>query len=276
MVTTLKIDGMTCTGCVGFVKKTLEAQKGVADVLVNLTPGQAFIQSEKPLSITVLAEALGAKYSISESAQGVFEASSKGKNAVGKTLKGMAIMESIDAPSILDSEAGLTSAFQSQNPWKQLRPLFLIFCFIIGGVLLTHWEALLNESLNEVVSEIMLDFMAMFFMVFSFFKLLDLKGFPASFSMYDPLAKKWAFYAKIYPFIELGLGILLLLRIFVPVALVITLVILGLTTTGVVQSLLSKRKIQCACLGTALKLPMTQATFIENTIMILMALWMLF
>jgi len=69
---------------------------------------------------------------------------------------------------------------------------------------------------------------------------------------------------------------LLLLRIFVPVALVITLVILGLTTTGVVQSLLSKRKIQCACLGTALKLPMTQATFIENTIMILMALWMLF
>jgi hypothetical protein len=43
-----------------------------------------------------------------------------------------------------------------------------------------------------------------------------------------------------------------------------------------VQSLLNKRQIQCACLGTALKLPMTQATFIENAIMIAMALAMLF
>jgi hypothetical protein len=58
--------------------------------------------------------------------------------------------------------------------------------------------------------------------------------------------------------------------------LVVTLVILGATTIGVVQSLLNKRQIQCACLGTALKLPMTQATFIENAIMIAMAIGMLF
>jgi hypothetical protein len=33
--------------------------------------------------------------------------------------------------------------------------------------------------------------------------------------------------------------------------------------------------IKCACLGTALNLPMTEATFIENTIMLVMAVWML-
>ena len=45
-------------------------------------------------------------------------------------------------------------------------------------------------------SEFMLDFMGLFYIVFSFFKMLDLKGFPESFKMYDPLAKRlpiWKF-----------------------------------------------------------------------------------
>ena len=41
------------------------------------------------------------------------------------------------------------------------------------------------------------------------------------------------------------------------------------------QKVLDKKAIRCACLGTALKLPMTEATFIENTIMIIMAVLML-
>jgi hypothetical protein len=55
----------------------------------------------------------------------------------------------------------------------------------------------------------------------------------------------------------------------------VTLFILGCTTIGVTKTLLSKKSIRCACLGTALKLPMTEATFIENVIMILMAICML-
>ena len=56
---------------------------------------------------------------------------------------------------------------------------------------------------------------------------------------------------------------------------VITLVLLGITTFGVTKTLLDKKLIQCACLGTALKLPMTEATFIENIIMIVMAIILL-
>ena len=121
----------------------------------------------------------------------------------------------------------------------------------------------------------MLDFMGLFYIVFSFFKLLDLKGFPESFKMYDPLAKVMPVYRWIYPFIELTLGILFLMRIQISIALVITLVILGITTIGVTRILLNNKTIQCACLGTALKLPMTKATFIENSIMIVMAIIML-
>jgi hypothetical protein len=58
-------------------------------------------------------------------------------------------------------------------------------------------------------------------------------------------------------------------------ALYATVVILGITTVGVTKALLNKNAIQCACLGTALKLPMTKATFIENSIMLFMAIWML-
>ena len=117
--------------------------------------------------------------------------------------------------------------------------------------------------------------MGLFYIVFSFFKMLDLKGFPDSFRMYDPLAKRVPIYAKIYPFIETALGLMFLMRFEITVALIITLVILGVTTIGVSKTLLDKKAIRCACLGTALKLPMTEATFIENAIMIIMAVLML-
>ena len=105
--------------------------------------------------------------------------------------------------------------------------------------------------------------------------MLDLKGFPDSFRMYDPLAKKIPIYETIYPFIETALGLMFLMRFETNIALWVTLVILGITTIGVTKTLLDKKSIRCACLGTALKLPMTEATFIENAIMIVMVILML-
>ncbi len=151
---------------------------------------------------------------------------------------------------------------------KQLFPLFLIFGYLFGASFLLNYPNGNNQGF-------MLDFMGLFYIVFSFFKFLDLKGFPASFRMYDPLAKRLPIYAWMYPFIELGLGLLFLMRIQTEWALIATLVILGITTIGVTKVLLDKKSIQCACLGTALKLPMTKATFIENSVMLVMALIML-
>jgi len=115
----------------------------------------------------------------------------------------------------------------------------------------------------------------LFFIVFSFFKMLDLKNFPESFSMYDPLAKRVSLYGSIYPFIETALGLMFLMRFEIEIALIATLLVLSITTIGVTKTLFDKKSIRCACLGTALKLPMTEATFIENAIMIIMAIVML-
>lgn len=151
---------------------------------------------------------------------------------------------------------------------EQLKPLLLIIFYIASASILLHYK-------NWEWNEFMLDFMGLFYIVFGFFKMLDLKGFPASFSMYDPLAKRVFAYGKIYPFIETALGLLFLMRYEINIALVLTLIILGITTIGVTKTLLEKKAIRCACLGTALKLPMTEATLIENAIMIIMAILML-
>jgi len=65
------------------------------------------------------------------------------------------------------------------------------------------------------------------------------------------------------------------MRLEVKIALLMTLVVLGITTIGVTKTLLDKKSIRCVCLGTTLKLPMTEATLIENTMMIAMAVLML-
>ena len=154
------------------------------------------------------------------------------------------------------------------NKIKQLKPLFIILGYIsITSILLNfrNWNS----------TNAMLDFMGLFYIIFSFFKILDIKGFSTSFKMYDPLAKKITIYGYIYPFIEILLGLMFLTRIEVNIALLITIIILGITSVGVTKTLLNKRTINCACLGTTLKLPMTEATFIENAIMITMAIVLL-
>ncbi|GGG35370.1 hypothetical protein GCM10011344_40270 [Dokdonia pacifica] len=230
------IKGMTCNGCRASVERDLKALPEVSDAIVSLENEEAIIHMTSPVSLETLQAGLKSKYTIEEK----FE-----KQVVDST-----------------TEAPLSK-------WAQLRPLFLIFGYITIASIAMHyktWDA----------QEAMLDFMGLFYIVFSFFKFLDLKGFVDSFRMYDPLASNIKLYGWIYPFIELGLGILFLFRLEIPIALVATLVILGITTVGVTRSLLSKQEIQCACLGTALKLPMTEATFIENAIMIAMAVFMLF
>jgi len=185
--------------------------------------------------------------------------------SVNTLQKNLSEKYSISKKNIFDVE---TTKNQEKSELQQLFPLFLIFAFIIGASILLNYKP---WDLNGF----MLDFMGLFYVVFSFFKFLDLKGFPKSFKMYDPLAKVLPAYGWAYPFIELGLGLMFLMRIKITLALIVTLVVLGITTIGVTRTLLSKKSIQCACLGTALKLPMTKATFIENSIMIVMAIIML-
>jgi hypothetical protein len=117
--------------------------------------------------------------------------------------------------------------------------------------------------------------MAGFFLVFSFFKLLNLQAFADAYATYDLVAAKSRAYALAYPFLELALGIAYLVR-FQPFATnLATLVLMTIGTVGVARSLLSGDRIQCACLGTVFNLPMSSVTLIEDLSMALMAAAML-
>ncbi|MFK7781894.1 heavy-metal-associated domain-containing protein [Psychroserpens sp.] len=235
MTRTYNLTGVTCNNCKASVEKALNTIDAIEVVSIDLENSEATLKMSHLISNEELQSVLPSKYVISE------------------------------ASSYSDS---ISESKESVSDLKQLFPLFLIFGYIIGA------SVLLNKN-EWNTNNFMLDFMGLFYIVFSFFKLLDLKGFPESFRMYDPLAKVIPAYGWLYPFIELTLGLLFLMRFQISLALISTLIILGITTIGVTRALLSKNTIQCACLGTALKLPMTKATFIENTIMIVMAIVML-
>lgn len=231
------LEGMTCHNCQKSVKDALESIDEIKEVEVDLAAGEATVTMDKHVSLETLQGALPSKFTISEIEQ---------KQAAEDT----------------------TPVAETKSKFQQLKPLFIILFYIAMASMLLHYK-------NWDGQEVMLDFMGLFLIVFSFFKMLDLKGFPTSFRMYDPLAKRVPFYATIYPFIETALGLMFLFRYHVDIALIVTLVVLGITTIGVTRSLLDKRAIRCACLGTALNLPMTEATFIENAIMLVMGIILL-
>ena len=131
------------------------------------------------------------------------------------------------------------------------------------------------NAASFTINKFMTDFMGLFYVVFSLFKFIDYRNFPGAFSRYDPIAKKFIGYGWVYPFIEVYLGINLLSGQHTLLTLLITLIVLGATTIGVLNNLFQKNSIQCACMGTAIKLPLTKATLVENVIMIGMAIWML-
>ena len=229
------ISGMTCLKCKASIENALKSFEAISKLKVDFKKQELVIISSEGLALSTLKKLIPKKYTISET--GVNEKS-------------------------LDKE------LEDKSKIQQLKPLLLIIFYITSASLLLNFK---NWNWNEF----MLDFMGLFFIVFSFFKMLDLNGFLQSFKMYDPLAKRVSFYGRIYPFIETLLGLMFLMRYEINIALITTLVLLVITTIGVSKVLLQKQTIQCACLGTVLKLPMTEATLIENSIMIVMSILML-
>lgn len=152
---------------------------------------------------------------------------------------------------------------------KTYWPLILVLMFVVGGTLHLGW-------VRGDLSAWMLDFMGLFFLFFAFFKLLDVKAFADAYRSYDIPTKIWPTWGYLYPFVELAFGLLLLHRIELFWTNIAIAVVLGVSIIGVIQSVMQKRVIKCACLGTGFNLPMTQVTIIEDGAMILMALFMIF
>jgi len=120
-------------------------------------------------------------------------------------------------------------------------------------------------------NQFMLVLMGLFFLIFSFFKVIHLVKFEKSFSRYDPIAKTIPGYGYLYPFLEITLGLLYLLNTQINIAAIMTIIILGATTIGVMRKLREGEIIECACLGVVFGIPLSTVTIFENLAMITMA-----
>jgi copper chaperone CopZ len=231
------ITGMTCSGCINKVKSEILKTPGVLSAEVQLTAPQATITMSKHLSAASLQQAIGAgKYTITE-----------------------AFVPEVQNETIADTES------------ISYYPIILIFCFITGISLLIEYTNGYFEHMR-----FMAHFMAGFFLLFSFFKLLNLSGFADGYRMYDVIAKKVPVYGYLYPFIELLLGIAYIIHFQPFFTNIVTLIVMSVSSIGVIQNLLKKSPFQCACLGTVIKLPLSKVTLFEDILMVVMSLAMLF
>jgi copper chaperone CopZ len=233
------ITGMTCGSCVANVKKLLEQVPGITAARVSLDPPVASLDMERHVGLDELKAALKAypKYQISE--------------APMTTAKH--VMPPVEAE-------------EKKSFWEAYKPILLVFGYILGVTLLVE---LTSDSFDGM--RWMRHFMAGFFLVFSFFKLLDVPAFAMSYSSYDIVARRWFGWGYVYPFIELALGIFYLVNFSPVFTNAATLVVMGISTVGVVDSLLAKRKFKCACLGAVFNLPMSTVTLTEDLLMVGMA-----
>lgn len=150
------------------------------------------------------------------------------------------------------------------------KPILLIFGYILTA---TFSIQLSNDRFNWM--QWMSHFMAGFFLVFSFFKLLNLKGFAESYAMYDIVAKKWNKWGYIYALTELALGLAYLTGFNSIATNTVAFIVMTVSIFGVLQAVINNRKIKCACLGDVFNLPMSTITIIEDSLMIAMSAIML-
>jgi cation transport ATPase len=239
---TYALTGMNCQSCVNKTSAALRAVPGVTAASVTLSPPQAALEMSRHVPTETLDQAVrgAGDYRLSEASPDSATASS------------------------------VSTANAEEAPKESLYPLFLIVGYIAGTVALIAYA-----SGTRSPEALMGWFMAGFFLVFSFFKLLDLRGFADAYQSYDIVARAAPAWAWIYPFVELALGIAYLIG-FAPLATnVVTLVVMLVGAVGVLKALLDRRAIRCACLGTALNLPMTKVTLVEDLGMAAMAAGML-
>lgn len=237
---TFTLSGMHCGACVGRATKALA---GFADkVQVTLDPPQAVLRgvhSDASLEVMQIALAGAGKYTMAASVP-TFAANAN------------------------------TTADVGEGFFATYKPLLLIVGFLVGVTGLVH-----AQTPGRQWHEWMSDFMAGFFLVFSFFKLLNLSGFVQAYRGYDLIAAKSAAYAWAYPFIELALGVAYLIRWLPQLTHWATLAVMLVSAAGVLNALRKRQLIECACLGTVFKLPMSKVTLIEDLSMAAMAAGML-
>lgn len=112
--------------------------------------------------------------------------------------------------------------------------------------------------------------------VLAMLKLRDVESFSSMFLNYDLLAKRWVPYGYIYPFAELGVGVLMIAGVATWLSAPVGLLIGGIGAVSVFKAVyIDKRELKCACVGGDSNVPLGFVSLLEDLMMVGMAIWML-
>ena len=235
---TYNISGITCGNCVSKIKSEFLKIGDILQADIQQQSPQATIQMQKHIPLNQLQLALdkAGNYRISE----------------------------------VDTRMENNSPVLQTSWWQTYKPVLLLFFYLVIISLISAFKA---TGFDWMLA--MRIFMAGFFLAFSFFKMLNLKGFAEAYAGYDIIAQRFFKWGYVYAVLELLLGLAFALNFFPAITSIVTVILMSIGLVGVLRSVLNKRKIQCACLRTVFNLPMSTVTVVEDSSMLLMGILML-
>ena len=150
-------------------------------------------------------------------------------------------------------------------------PVLAVFAVAALIALAVDWL-----SMGAITVMALPNFIATAMCLLAMLKLQDVEKFSTMFLNYDLLARRWVPYGYIYPFAELGAGVLMLAGVLTWLSAPVALFIGGIGAVSVFKAVyVDKRELKCACVGGSSNVPLGFVSLTENLMMIGMAVWML-
>ena len=152
--------------------------------------------------------------------------------------------------------------------YRPIITLFLIGLLLAIAITWLQFDAALTGETVEW-------FISISMVLLGLQKLMDIERFSTMFLTYDLLAQRWVRYSYIYPFVEVGAGLMMTVGVLNWVSAPAALFVASIGAVSVFKAVyIDKRQLKCACVGGDSNVPLGFISLTENLMMVGMAIWM--
>ncbi|MEM1378125.1 MAG: glutaredoxin [Pseudomonadota bacterium] len=193
----------------------------------------------------------------------------KAENGVKTTPQIFIDGERIGGYDDLRKHVGKAVKQKGQLTYQPVVALFVIAALIAVAITwLVHGTLFVPQSVGWFIATAMI--------LLGLQKLQDIDKFATMFLNYDLLAQRYVRYGYVYPFVETGAGVLMLMGVLTWLAAPAALFVAGIGAVSVFKAVyIDKRELKCACVGGDSNVPLGFVSLTENLMMVGMAIWML-